>query len=135
MLKAGSNQITVESSWGWTYLDSLKITERAAAGASVSAKLSNPESTKKTQSLYAFLCDTYGKHVIAGQQESTWMGSEDYEFNIIKNACGKLPALRGLDYMGQDFADCNRRAKAWAAKGGIVTICWHCGDDFISGVL
>lgn len=58
------------------------------------------------------------------------MGSDDYEFNIIKNASGKYPALRGLDYMGQDFAGCNRRAKAWAQKGGIVTICWHCGDDF-----
>ncbi len=130
VLKAGSNQITVESSWGWTYLDSLNITERSAAGTSVSAELANPKSTQKTQSLYAFLCDTYGKHVIAGQQESTWMGSDDYEFNIIKNASGKMPALRGLDYMGQDFAGCNRRAKAWAAKGGIVTICWHCGDDF-----
>ncbi len=57
------------------------------------------------------------------------MGSEDYEFNIIKNASGKLPVIRGLDYMGEDFSGCNRRAKAWAAKGGIVTICWHCGAD------
>ncbi len=130
VLKAGTNKITIESSWGWTYLDSLTVTERASGSESVSAKLSNPKATAEAQSLYAFLCDTYGKHVISGQQESTWMGSEDYEFNIIKNASGKVPALRGLDYMGQDFAGCNRRAKAWAQKGGIVTICWHCGDDF-----
>ena len=58
------------------------------------------------------------------------MGSEDYEFDIIKNASGKYPALRGLDYMGDDFAGCNRRAKKWYDKGGIVTICWHCGSDF-----
>ena len=58
------------------------------------------------------------------------MGSENYEFDIIKNASGKYPSLRGLDYMGDDFAGCNRRAKAWFEKGGIVTICWHCGSDF-----
>ncbi len=130
VLKAGTNKITIESSWGWTYLDSLTVTAREASSTKINATLSNPNATAETKSLYAFLCDTYGKHVISGQQESTWMGSEDYEFNIIKNASGKLPALRGLDYMGQDFAGCNRRAKAWAQKGGIVTICWHCGDDF-----
>ena len=92
--------------------------------------LSNPNASAETQALYRFLCDTYGNHVISGQQESTWMGSEDYEFEIIRNASGKLPALRGLDYMGDDFSGCNRRAKAWHDKGGIVTICWHCGSDF-----
>lgn len=92
--------------------------------------LSNANSSAETRSLYSFLCDTYGKGVLAGQQESTWMGSEDYEFNIIKSASGKLPVIRGLDYMGDDFSGCNRRAKEWYKKGGIVTICWHCGSDF-----
>ena len=105
------------------------LTDTVTASAA-DAALSNPAATAETQSLYRFLCDTYGNHVISGQQESTWMGSEDYEFNIIHNASGKYPALRGLDYMGDDFAGCNRRAKAWYAKGGIVTICWHCGSDF-----
>lgn len=71
-----------------------------------------------------------GKNVISGQQESTWMGSENYEFDIIKNASGKYPAKRGLDYMGDDFSGCNRRSIDWYKKGGIVTICWHCGSDF-----
>ncbi len=102
----------------------------AVTASAADRTLSNPKATAETQSLYRFLNDTYGKHVISGQQESTWMGSEDYEFEIIRNASGKLPALRGLDYMGDDFAGCNRRAKAWYAKGGIVTICWHCGADF-----
>ena len=97
------------------------LTDTVTASAA-DAALSNPAATAETQSLYRFLCDTYGNHVISGQQESTWMGSEDYEFNIIHNASGKYPALRGLDYMGDDFAGCNRRAKAWHDKGGIVTI-------------
>ena len=129
-LNAGSNDITVEASWGWTLFDCLLIEKGDFTAYSGGGKLSNPKASAQTQSLYSFLCDTYGKNVISGQQESTWMGSEDYEFDIIKNASGRYPALRGLDYMGDDFAGCNRRAKKWYEKGGIVTICWHCGSDF-----
>lgn len=129
-LKKGSNEIAVEASWGWTNLDCLLIEEGSFSNYTGTAKLSNPKSTAKTQALYNYLCDTYGKNVISGQQESTWMGSENYEFDIIKNASGKYPAIRGLDYMGDDFSGCNRRAKQWYEMGGIVTICWHCGSDF-----
>ncbi len=130
VLKKGENDITVEASWGWTLVDSLLIEKGEFSAYTGGGKLSNPEASTHAQSLYSFLCDTYGSHVISGQQESTWMGSEDYEFEIIKNASGKYPALRGLDYMGDDFAGCNRRAKKWYDKGGIVTICWHCGSNF-----
>ncbi len=129
-LNAGANTVTIQGSWGWTYLDSLTVEKGKPVNTSVGGKLSNPNASAETRSLYSFLCDTYGNYVISGQQESTWMGSEDYEFDIIKNASGKYPALRGLDYMGDDFAGCNRRAKSWYANGGIVTICWHCGSDF-----
>ena len=101
-----------------------------AAAPTIGRALSNPNASPEAQSLYAFLCDTFGKYVIAGQQESTWMGSPEFEMEIIHKASGKYPALRGLDYMGDDFAGCNRRAKAWFEKGGLVTICWHCGSNF-----
>ncbi|MBR3267356.1 MAG: hypothetical protein IKI58_01280 [Oscillospiraceae bacterium] len=129
-LKKGSNDITVAASWGWTFLDALLIEKGNFTNYSGGGRLSNPKASAQTQSLYNFLCDTYGNHVISGQQESTWMGSENYEFDIIKRASGKYPALRGLDYMGDDFSGCNRRAKSWYQQGGIVTICWHCGSDF-----
>lgn len=129
-LRAGENTVTVQGSWGWTFLDCLTAEAGSSSGTSVSGSLSNPNASAQTRSLYSFLCDTYGKHVISGQQESTWMGSENYEFDIIKRASGKYPALRGLDYMGDDFSGCNRRAKSWYQQGGIVTICWHCGSDF-----
>lgn len=130
VLNAGENSISVEASWGWTIMDSLLIEKGEFSSYTGGGKLSNPKASAHAQSLYNFLCDTYGNHVISDQQESTWMGSDDYEFNIIKNASGKFPALRGLDYMGDDFAGCNRRAKKWYDMGGIVTICWHCGSDF-----
>ncbi len=129
-LKEGNNTITIEASWGWSYLDSLTVSEGKSFGNAGSGILSNPNASAQAQSLYSFLCDTYGNYVIAGQQESTWMGSVDYEMNIIKNASGKLPVLRGLDYMGDDFSGVNQRSKDWFAKGGIVEICWHCGSDF-----
>lgn len=129
-LKKGSNEVTIEASWGWTAFDALLVEEGSFSSYTGGGKLSNPKASDQTQSLYNFLCDTYGNHVISGQQESTWMGSDNYEFDIIKNASGKYPALRGLDYMGDDFSGCNRRAISWYKQGGIVTICWHCGSDF-----
>ncbi len=92
--------------------------------------LSNPNAAAQTVKLYDYICDTYKTSVISGQQESTWMGSEQYEFEYIFDKTGKYPAIRGLDYMNDDFDGVNRRAKEWYERGGIVTICWHCGSDF-----
>lgn len=94
------------------------------------AQLSNVNSTEKTKQVYKYLCDINGKKTLSAQQESTWMGSADYEMNYIYNNTGKYPAMRGLDYMNDDFKGVNKRAKAWWDKGGLVTICWHCGPNF-----
>ena len=103
-------------------------TEPEASGSSFT--LSNPNASKEAQKLYNYISDTYGKAIISGQQESTWMGSEQYEFDYIFEKTGKYPAIRGLDYMNDDFNGVNRRAAEWHDRGGIVTICWHCGCDF-----
>ncbi len=92
--------------------------------------LSNPDASEEAKALYEYICDLYGEAILSGQQESTWMGSEQYEFDYIYNKTGKYPAIRGLDYMNDDFDGVNRRAEEWFEKGGIVTICWHCGSDF-----
>ncbi len=93
-------------------------------------KLSNPNATAEAVELYEYICEMQGEKIISGQQESTWVGGEQYEFNYIYENTGKLPAIRGLDYMNDDFEGVNRRAIEWHEKGGIVTICWHCGSDF-----
>ncbi len=92
--------------------------------------LSNPNATAEAIELYEYICNIYGEKIISGQQESTWVGGEQYEFDYILEKTGKLPAIRGLDYMNDDFEGVNRRAIEWHEKGGIVTICWHCGSDF-----
>ena len=98
--------------------------------------LTNKNATPEAQKVYSFICENMGKKIISGQQESTWAGDEtytnkeQYEFDYIQDKTGKLPAIRGLDYMNDDFDGVNRRAKEWWEKGGIVTICWHCSCDF-----
>ena len=93
-------------------------------------QLTNENATKEARALYAFIAQIYGNGVISGQQESTWVGGDDYEFNYIHQTTGKYPAIRGLDFMGDDFNGVVSRAKKWAKKGGIVSICWHCSSAF-----
>jgi len=89
--------------------------------------LSNPNADAKTQRIYDYICENFGTNMISCQQESTWMGSADYEINYILETTGKLPAMRSLDFMGNDFTGVINRAIEWDKKGGIVTICWHTG--------
>ncbi len=93
-------------------------------------KLSNDNANETTQKVYAYICDTYENRIISAQQESTWMGSAEYEMDYIYDATGKLPAMRGLDFMNDDFDGVTKRAIEWWNKGGLVTICWHCGPNF-----
>ena len=94
-------------------------------------KLSNPNATVEAQKLYDYINSVYTKQIISGQQESTWMaGGAEYEMNHIYEKTGKYPAMRGLDFMHMDFDGVVQRSIEWWEKGGIVTICWHCGTDF-----
>ena len=90
-------------------------------------KLSNPSASRKTIAVYSFLNENYGKKIISGQQESTWKGTPEYEMDFIRKETGKTPALRGLDFMNDDFDGVTTRAKEWWNRGGLVTICWHAG--------
>ena len=90
-------------------------------------RLSNPSAGEKTKAVYRFLCENFGRKIISGQQESTWKGSPEYEMDLILKETGKIPALRGLDYMNSDFDGVTKRAKEWWNRGGLVSICWHTG--------
>ena len=95
--------------------------------------LTNPNATAETKALYNYLCEQYKHKIISGQQESDWMEDRDYEFNYIYNKTGKYPAMRGLDFINDNFTDVVARAKEWHNKGGIVTICWHCSNQWDKG--
>ncbi len=96
-------------------------------------ELSNPNAMENAKTLYAYLQEVYGTGCLTGQMESTWMDSPDYEMDYIHGASGRYPAIRGLDFMGNDFDGVVQRSLDWWEKGGIVTICWHTGAGFDSG--
>lgn len=89
--------------------------------------LTNPNATKEARILHNYLRDLYGHYIISGQQESTWMGSPEYEMDYLVETTGRLPAIRGLDYINEDFDGVTQRSIDWWEKGGIVSICWHWG--------
>lgn len=95
-----------------------------------SYQLSNPMADATTRQVYDYLCRLSGENALSAQQESTWMGSVDYEMEYLRETTGKLPAMRGLDYMNDDFSGVNDRAIKWWNEGGLVTICWHTGANF-----
>ena len=104
-----------------------------AAPNEVECHLSNPNATRQANLLYNYIREVNTHQVISGQQESTWMDSPDYEMDYIYEHTGKYPAIRGLDFINDDFDGVVERAKAWAALGGIVTICWHTSPNLDGG--
>jgi hypothetical protein len=89
--------------------------------------LKNPNATYEARVLYNYICDIYKHYILSGQQESTWMGTPDYEMQHIREHSSRAPAIRGLDYINEDFDGVTQRAIKWWESGGIVSICWHWG--------
>lgn len=90
-------------------------------------KLSNPNATAEAVRLYEFICENYGKRMISGVQECPSRGHHDNETDYLYYNVGRLPAIRGLDFIHDDYFGVVRRAREWNARGGIVTVCWHTG--------
>lgn len=90
-------------------------------------RLITPDPTPNTLRLWEFLKSCYGKKFIAGQQ---YLGEDEKEDLVYLNIAGKLPAIRGYDFMGISGLargyDQLGRAVDWARRtGGILTMCWH----------
>jgi len=94
-----------------------------------------PGASPEAQSLLAFFADTYGRHVISGQQDG-WRRTNglSQELSYITNTTGKLPALLASDVSG--YTDKSRgrdtnhvlmkRSAGWyLQRNGIVEFCWH----------
>ena len=98
-------------------------------------QLVNKNATAEARRLYDYIWSVSGSKVLSGQQESTWMdgGNCEYEMEYLESTTGKLPAIRGFDFIEDDFDGVVERAKAWAKRGGIVSICWHCSKDLDGG--
>lgn len=134
MLKAGKHEISITKSWGWIAVDYLEIKQAESIPDSVyqvSDVLSDSKATAETKALFSYLCDSYGKQVLAGQVCDNGMNGD--EFKSIYEVTGKYPALLGLDMMSYSLARQEMGGKPkvvetaldFAENGGIVTFCWH----------
>lgn len=128
-VSGGANDVSSIASDGEDNADTSDASDKELYTPADSSKyaLSNPNADEGAKRTYAYISDNFGKVMISCQQESTWMGSPDYEMDYIESVTGKLPAMRGLDFMNDDFDGVVQRSKEWHDKGGIVTICWHTG--------
>lgn len=81
----------------------------------------------RKKQLYDLLRSLEGKRILLAQQESPRKGCSDRENEWIQAVTGELPAVRGLDFIHDDYDGVAERAKRWNEQGGIVTICWHTG--------
>ena len=90
-------------------------------------RLCNPHADACARQLFDRLCSVYGKQILMAQQEFPGGGRHDQEMNRIEQVTGKLPAIRGLDFMHDDYAGVVERARDWHRRGGMVSICWHTG--------
>ena len=133
-MEAGTHEISIVKYWGWISLDCLKVTVSQPVSSSiykVDAPLCNKKASKETKRLYSFLLDNYGEKFISGQFCDT--GQFGKEFQVIKNATGKTPAVLGLDLMEYTPSRVEKGskgtsielAKSFWENGGIVTFCWH----------
>lgn len=90
-------------------------------------RLITEDPTPNTQRLWEFLRSCKGKKFISGQQ---YLWEDEKEDLVYYNVTGKLPAIRGYDFMGISGLargyDQIGRALDWARRtGGILTMCWH----------
>jgi hypothetical protein len=95
----------------------------------------SPNALPEVKSLLQFMDSLRGSKVLSGQYElPSWDGvfqEEEMEWLLVNT--GKLPAIRGFDFMrlsqAPESAIAQRnaeRAYAWHRRGGIVTFCFHC---------
>ena len=91
----------------------------------------DPDALPRARRLYALLRKEEGKRILTAQQEGPGRMRHDMEMDYLKELTGHLPAIRGLDFIHNDFDGCVERALRWNDAGGIVTVCWHTGAEGI----
>ncbi len=144
-LNAGENDIQIKGYWGYTLFDYLIVKEadESIVNLSPTRTLVNENSSDITKRLYNYLCDIYGKNILAGQQE--YCGSHNYnyadselsdnesEFEYILETTGKQVAVRGFDFLNYNTTSywddhAAERIVEWGNDvGGIATLCYHWG--------
>lgn len=134
-LEKGKNDIMITPSWGWIYIDNVKIVPASSISEDtykVSSELVNPNAGIPAKQLMKFMADVYGKYIISGQYASEGVSSAEIE--KIEKQSGKKPAILGLDLIEYSPSRVEHDSSSQAIEhaidwyynyGGIVTFCWH----------
>lgn len=84
-----------------------------------------PDASLEVRAVLDYLHEMNGKKTLAGQM---WVPWGDDEIEYVERVTGKLPAIRGHDYIHERS---NKRENelmiAWWREGGIPTAMWHWG--------
>ncbi|MDE5557955.1 MAG: beta-mannosidase [Ruminococcus sp.] len=134
-LKAGENEISFLNKYGYMAVDNVTISVAEKKDYSLATGATcDAEATPETKSLMKYLKSIYGKHTISGQQEiygGGHSGNYEWENEFLEKLTGKVPAIRGLDFMnynplyGWDDGSTERAIEWVKEKNGIITASWH----------
>jgi mannan endo-1,4-beta-mannosidase len=124
-LNAGTNTVGVTSNWGYIDVDYFTVNAVIEPPLSVSRTLVTPNPSPQAQALWCYLVDHYGKNILSGGTDTTW----------VKANIGKQEAIGGFDFEYYDASSIANGAStdtgsvddaiAWAQAGGIVQYQWH----------
>ena len=135
-LNKGEHTLLIEKSWGWSNFDYMEVAEAVLAPITASQTTTcDPKATDETKNLMSYLSSVYGNNIISGQQEIYNYGhggNFEKEFDYLKELTGKLPAIRGFDYLnsanilyGSEDGTTDRIIDWVKNKNGIATASWH----------
>ena len=134
-MNKGKNTIEFPSKYGYMAIDKVTVTRAEKHDYSKATDVCvDSEATAETKALMSYLKSVYGKHIISGQQEIYGSGHKDnyeWENEFLEDLTGKVPAIRGLDFMnynplyGWDDGTTERAIKWVKERNGIITASWH----------
>ncbi len=93
----------------------------------------DPNATQQAKNLLCYLYSVYGKHVLSGQQETSWSNpASDISYYTGNASIGKAPAILGGDFLYTGTGTASQgtttsRAQAYWAAGGLTMIRYHMG--------
>jgi len=92
-------------------------------------ELSDRLAIPRARALYDYIARVMGRRMFLAQQECPHARFSEMEMEYLLQTTGRLPAIRGLDFMHDDYDGVAERALRWNGRGGIVTVCWHTGVE------
>ncbi|MCM1315309.1 MAG: hypothetical protein NC244_08090 [Alistipes senegalensis] len=135
-LSKGEHTLVIEKSWGWSNFDYLSVEEAVLTPITATQTTTcDADATKETKNLMSYLASVYGNNIISGQQEIYQYGhggNFEVEFDYLEKLTGKLPAIRGFDFLncanilyGSEDGTTDRIIDWVKNKNGIATASWH----------